>query len=131
MARFLSQAFHLALPDAKEPEKWYVSLVEVDRVYLGPEEGGRWGDDRTVVAFKEYPTSELAEAAAASIRKLAQELQEQAQRAHGKHCQESMEWLDARGLDADFLPEPDGPTTYQVIVSEEIPQGSMAQRRYE
>jgi hypothetical protein len=32
-----------------------------------------------------------------------------------------MEWLEERGLDADYLPEDDGPSNYRVIVCDELP----------
>lgn len=128
---YLQEAFNQVCDEAKTPEEWFVCLMEIDRVYLGPEEGGTWGDDVTVVAFQEFPSVELAERAKEKILELAHELSEQSRREHGRYCLETMEWLDRRGLDADYLPEPDGPTEYVVRVTNGIPTDHRACRHYE
>lgn len=129
--RFMQQAFDMVCENAKAPESHYVCLMETVQRYRGPEEGGWWTPDTELVRYKEYPTRELAEAAAAEVRKLADELSQQARREHGRHCQESMDWLNARGLEADFLTEPDGPETYSVRVTESIPENSYGATQYE
>jgi hypothetical protein len=127
---YLQEAFEAIIQDAKTPEQWYVVLVEKMPFYGGPEEGGWWGWDTHVVAFKEYPTEELAQVAAEQIRKFAKELTDQSRREYNEYCSQQMEWLEARGLDADFLPEPDGPSKYSVLVTNEIPQNTYGCRRY-
>lgn len=127
---YLRQAFETIINDAKQPEVWYVTLVEHQPFYGGPEEGGWWGEDREVVGYKEFPSEELAEAAAEAVRAFAKELEAQSRRAFGEHCLREMEWLEARGLDADFLPEPDGETKYSVVVSQDIPESSRGCRQY-
>jgi hypothetical protein len=127
---YLNEAFHRVCDQAKEPETWYVSLIETVPYYGGPEEGGWYGHDTVVVAYQAFPSEEAAEAAAKQVRKLAKKMDQEARREHGQQCLREMDWLDARGLDADFLPEPDGPSEYSVMVSEGIPSGSRGCRQY-
>ena len=128
---FLRQAFEHYIPDAVQAEGAYVVLMECQPVYGGPEEGGWWTSDNTVIAYREYPSEELAQKAAEKVRELAKELSKQAKRADSEYCAASMECLEARGLDADFLPEPDGPAEYYVVVTTEVPENSRGSRRYE
>lgn len=126
----LQAAFDQVIADAVVPERWYVVLVEDAPYYGGPEEGGWYGHDRIVHAFKEYPTEVLADEAAEAVRKLASEMTAEAQQAHGRACLQEMEWLDARMLDADFLPEPDGPSDFSVIVTDSMPETRYGSRQY-
>lgn len=119
--KYLQAAFEAVIPDARTPEAWFVSLVEDVPYYGGPEEGGWWGSDRELVAFRQYATEEAARRAASSIESLARDLSNEARRAEGESCLRSLEWLEARGLDADFLPEPDGPSKFSVVVTEGEP----------
>jgi hypothetical protein len=125
------QAFQIVIPDAIERDIWFVSIVEEVRRHAGYEEGGWWVTDQTVVAYKEYPSKELAERAVKQIEQMASELEHQATLAHGKHCAESMKWLEQRGLEADFMPEPDGAAKYRVVLSQEIPEDVRPSRTYE
>jgi hypothetical protein len=128
---YLQEAFEAVIKDAKIPEQWYVVLIEIVPFYGGPEEGGWWGCDTHVVAFKEYPTEELAQAAAEQVRKLAKELTDESYREYGDYCLRRMDWLEDRGLDSDFLLEPNGPSEYSVLVTNEIPKSTYGCRRYE
>lgn len=128
---YLREAFHQVIKDAKEPEEWYVVLMESVPFYIGPQEGGTWGEDRHVVAYRSFPNEELAERASESVKKLAYELTEQSRKGFGEHCLRQMDWLEERGLDADFLPEPDGDSTYYVIVTKRVPEDSYGCRHYE
>lgn len=119
---YIQSAFEALLPDAIESESWYVVLTEYTTSYGGPEEGGWFRHDQIVVSFKEFPSEELATAMADRVRELAKELEHQASMEHGEYCLRTMEWLEERGLDADFLPEPDGPSTFNVSVTNEVPQ---------
>lgn len=130
MGQYLQQAFESVCKEAKTAEGFYVSLMESVPYYGGPEEGGWWGSDTHLVAYQWFSTEEAAEAAAAAVRKLAEELKAEAQKEYGNQCLREMEWLDARGLDADFLPEPDGPSDFCVIVSEGLPEESRGCRQY-
>ena len=127
---YMQAAFDQVIADALVPEDWYVTLVESVPFYGGPEEGGWWGEDTFIVKYKKFPSHELAEQAANAVRKLAKEMTHQAQREYGQYCLNTMEMLDARGLDADYLPEPDGPTKYYVTVTQEIVQESRGCRQY-
>jgi hypothetical protein len=111
--------------------RWYVVLIERSQFYGGPEEGGWWGTDTEVIAYQEYPSEELAHRAQGAIEQLARELSIGERRKYGEQCLRELEWLEARGLDADYLPEPDGPTDYVVRVTNEIPQSSLGCRHYE
>ena len=62
---------------------------------------------------------------------LAKELTEQDRRTHDQACLDSMEWLESRGLEASFLPEPDGESEYVVLVLQQIPEPSFGPSHYE
>jgi hypothetical protein len=130
MDAYMQFAFHAVCKDAKAPETWYVSLIESIPFYGGPEEGGWWGSDSIVVAWKEFPDREQATAASQAVHKLAAELGEQSRRAFGEQCLRELEWLEARGLDADFLPEPDGESSFHVRVSQTLPENRFGDRHY-
>uniref|UniRef100_A0A6M3LX26 Uncharacterized protein n=1 Tax=viral metagenome TaxID=1070528 RepID=A0A6M3LX26_9ZZZZ len=130
MSSYYEAAFDAAIDDAREPQQWYVCLVRRCQAYGGPEEGGWWYTVGEVVALREYATVADAEAAAARVEALAEEYSLQAQREHGEHCLRSMEWLDQRGLDADYLPEPDGPDEYSVGVYAEVPTWNNRRPQY-
>jgi hypothetical protein len=128
---FLQAAFETIVPDRREPEQWFVCLVESVPFYGGPEEGGWWGRDTNLVVFREYPTREAALHAADAIRTLAGDLEREERRNHGRQMLFEMEWLEERGLDADYLPEPDGPCEYSVVVTQELPVSTRGCRHYE
>lgn len=121
------EAFFTVCDDAQPAESHYLSLYVSVPYYGGPEEGGWWGSDTLLVAYKHFNTKEAMEAAKAKVEALAEELNEQAKRDFGDQCLLEMEWLDARGLDADYLPEVDGESSYWVT-TEEVP-GSMSRQR--
>lgn len=127
----LQHAFDEVCKNAQKPECHYVCLMQSVPFYGGPQEGGWWGNDTFLVAFQQFPTEELAEAAATEVRKLAKESTDEANREYGQHCLNQLEYLDNRGLDADFFPEDDGPEKFYVIVSDELPQESRGCRHYE
>jgi hypothetical protein len=131
MDTFIQQAFEEVCKRAKPAEGFYVTLMETCPFYAGPWEGGTWGEDHNIVAYQWFATKEQAEAAEAAVEKLARELSEEERKNYGDQCLREMEWLDARGLDADFLPEPDGPSKFYVMVSEGLPEESRGCRHYE
>lgn len=88
------------------------------------------GRDNIVLAYQFFSTEEAAQAACDKVKVLAKELQEQSQKNHGEHCLNQMEWLEERGLDSDYLPEVDGPSEYNVIVSEGLPESTYGCRVY-
>ncbi len=127
---YLQSAFEAVCKEAKPPESWYVCLIEEVRAYGGPEEGGWWYSITSLEAFQEYPTEEQAREAADRVQTLANELTHEARDEHGNMCLRQMEWLDARGLEADFLPEDDGPADYRVRVLNELPQYDNSRPQY-
>ena len=128
--RYLRAAFDKVLDDAEQPERWYVCLLSAHQAYGGPEEGGWWYTVNCVEAFREFPCRELADAAAKQVEALATEMSRVARKEHGDHCLQTMEWLDARGLEADFLPEPDGALEYRVEVLRELPVFNNSRPQY-
>lgn len=106
----------------KHPEIWYLVLLVRIPFYGGPEEGGWYGEDVNLVAYKQYNSKEDAERGLDAVKKLAKQLSDEARTEYGKQCLREMEFLDARGLDADYLPEPDGPEEYSVEICEELPE---------
>lgn len=126
----IESAFHAICKEAREPEIWYVLLIESFQAYGGPEEGGWWYTVQEVRAFQQFPARILAKRAAAAVEKLAKELETESRNQHGEYCLRQMEWLEARGLEADFLPENDGPNEYRVLISREIPVFENARPSY-
>lgn len=126
------EAFFTVCDDAKPAESHYLSLYVSVPYYGGPEEGGWWGSDTHLVAYKHFDTKEALEAAREKVEALAEELNQQAHREFGDRCLREMEWLEARGLDADYLPEVDGESSYSVV-TEEVPGSMVSQgcRHYE
>lgn len=131
MSRYLQSAFDAICKEAKQPEGCYVCLMERVQRYGGPEEGGWWTEDHVLVAYQWCATEEEASAIRERVEALAAELQGEAHREHGEYCLRSMEWLDARGLDADFLPEPDGPSEFYVAVEQGLPSNTFGPTHYE
>lgn len=132
MARdnYLQSAFDAVCKEAKKPEGYYVVLMERRPFYGGPEEGSWWGSDQIVTAYQHFTTEEAANAAKEQVEKLAKELSEESKKEFGKQCLREMNWLEARGLDANFLPEPDGESEYYVTITEELPQDRYQERGY-
>ena len=112
----LSEAFHEACENAQDPEGFWVSLYQKSPYYGGPEEGGWWGEDIIIVSYKYYPTKESAEAAMNSVKKLAESETMRAKAEYGDQCLRESEWLEERGLDDNYLSEPDGPDEYFVVL---------------
>lgn len=128
---YIKEAFDKVCEDNIKVGSFYVVLAESIPYYGGPEEGGWWGSDTIIISYKEFPTEELADSAKDKVMELADKLNKEAKKGFGEQCVREMEWLDSRGLDADYLPEPDGPSEYYVYVTDEIPQNSYGSRHYE
>ena len=133
MARdqYIEAAFDSVCPEAKEPECWYVCLESSYQRYGGPEEGGWYQTMSEVKKYQAFMSRELADKAAERIRVLAKELTDHSRRSYGENCGLQMEWLEARGLDADYLPEDDGPEEYSVSVYSELPVYDNTPAHYE
>lgn len=111
-------AFREVCATAKPARKSYVSLYADQPYYGGPEEGGWWGHDHTLVAYHECSTDEEAEAIKAEVEKLAEDLSKQAKTEFGDYCRRSLEEAEAKGLYAEDLPEVDGETEYWVTIED-------------
>lgn len=131
MSEYLEAAFNRVLADATPAADWYVALVEDIPFYGGPEEGGWWGNDTVVRAVKKFPTEELAQSAVEAVQKLAAELADESKRASDAQCLRECDWCEQRGLDADYLPEPDGPSHFRVLMTQELPENRIGPRHYE
>lgn len=116
----LRNAFFTACKDATPAASWFVSLYVNNPYYGGPEEGGWWGSDTSLVATQEYQGEKTANLAREHVEKLAEQATKDAGRAYGEHCLAETEWLDARMLDDDYLPEVDGHADYWVTVEERV-----------
>lgn len=126
---FVESAFHAVCKEAVTTGNGhYVCLMETIPFYGGPEEGGWYGSDLICVAFQYFETG--ADQAVAAVEKLAAELNAECRKEFGQQCLREMDWLEARGLDADFLPEPDGESTFSVIVADEVPASRYGSRGY-
>lgn len=112
----MKQAFFEVCREAVPAKASYVSLYVRLPFYGGPEEGGWWGADVELVAYERFSSEEAAAAAERKVKELAKELSKEAKDQFNQACAAECEWLEARGLDADFLPEVDGEAEYLVHV---------------
>ena len=126
----IQDAFDEVCTEAVMAEGAYVVLMERVPYYGGPEEGGWWGSDTHIRAYQYFPTLAQAEAARMQVEKLAQLLSADARHSYGQQCLREVEWCDARGLDADYPREPDGESSFYVLVSSELPMESRGTRQY-
>jgi hypothetical protein len=125
----MKQAFFEICREAKPAKASYVSLYVSMPFYGGPEEGGWWGRDVALVASQHYASEEAAEAAAEAVRGYAAKLSKGAKDQFHQSCAAECEWLEARGLDADFLPEVDGGADYFVAVEDSPGEGAYQSER--
>jgi len=128
----INEAFFSICRDAKPAVSGYVSLYMNVPYYGGPEEGGWWGSDTVLVAHHHCGNEVEAEAVKIKVEEYARELSDDARKDFGRACLAQCEWLEARGLDSDSLPEVDGEVSYFVVV-EEVPgeHASRGCRHYE
>lgn len=111
------EAFYDANPDAEKHDGgWYVTLYCEVQFYGGPEEGGWWGHDVVAEASQHYGTRVEADAALLAVKDAAESMTKDAKRSFGEQCLAESEWLDARGLDDDYLPEVAGADGYTAVV---------------
>lgn len=103
---------------AKPADPCYCSLYVNVPYYGGPEEGGWWGVSTHLLASQGFPCEEDANQAMDRVKELVEAGNRDERRKFGEQCLREMEWLEARGLDSDFFPEPDGESRYWVCVEE-------------
>lgn len=115
----------------KEPPRFFVTLYERIPFYGGPEEGGWWGIDAVIVSSQEFSSYDEALAVHDNVQRLAKELTESSRIEFQQRMSRETDWLDARGLDSDYLPEPDGESSFFVVVEKQRGYHSrMADRQY-
>lgn len=114
----ITEAFFRTCKEASLPKAAYVSLYVSEQFYGGAEEGGWWGNDVKLVASQLFVDMDEAEAAIEDVEKYATMLTEEATVGFNRQCRAECDWLDARGLDADYLPEVSGSDRYFVVVEE-------------
>lgn len=112
---YIEAAWETHCAEAEKAKGCFLSLYEECPYYGGPEEGGWWGSDLKLIESKWFPTEEEASLVKEKLLDTAKELDTAARHSYHRNCAESMDWLDARGLEADFLPEPDGPSKFKVF----------------
>ena len=71
---FRAAAFDAVCRDAKEPETWYLCLIESWQRYGGGEEGGWWYEQDGLSKYQEFASEKEAKKAANRIYALADEL---------------------------------------------------------
>lgn len=120
--RYTAAAFNAICTEAKSHhQQWFVCLMESVATYGGPEEGGWWNHSTYVVESQRFDSEQAANEAAEKIKEMAEQLSIAQSRREGEECLRSLDWLEARGLDPDFLPEPSR-TDYFVGVYDHLPQ---------
>ena len=127
----VEDAFDQTVQNPEVAQNHYLCLLQKFTYYGGPEEGGWYGTDHTLVKYKMFNTKEQAEQAQNKVNELAEQLSREARKEFGQHCLNEIEWCENRGLEPDFLPEPDGPDEFYTVVADHIPQNSYGPRHYE
>jgi len=119
----ISEAFDSVLSNrVKTPTKWFVCLMLREQYYGGPEEGGWYGYDTTLLRFAEFASKEAAWDAAESVKRLAACESSRAAEEFNLMCLCSCDAAEARNEDVDRLPEVGGPDSYRVIVTDTLPK---------
>ena len=114
----IEEAFFAVCDDAEPAQASYVSLYVDLPYYGGPEEGGWWGSDTELVAYRRCSNLIEAQAISERVQELAKQMSKDARDAFNRGCAAQVEWLEARGLDDNFLPEVDGEARYWVAVED-------------
>lgn len=112
----LRDAFEFVCVNAIKHEGIFVSLYRREPFYGGPEEGGWWGAD---VILDSYQCFDFMPDAVLAIKAMGQAVQNAngaEKLAYSKQCRQESEWLEARGLDDDALPEVNGPVAYFIRI---------------
>ena len=101
-----------------------------EQSYAGPEEGGWYATDRTLIRYAEFSSPEVAADAAKCVMDLAKGLSQEAETEFNRGCLASLVAADARGVDYDTLPEVGGADKYYVIVTDSLPAKFEAESRH-
>ena len=108
------EAFFTVCKEAEGANTQWVSLYADHRFYGGPEEGGWYGTDTELIASQQVYSASMADTIKKQVNTFAEKLTADAETHRNAVCAAEVEWLEARGLDDDFLPQPDGGTHYWV-----------------
>lgn len=119
---YIYEAFKQVCESSKQANTWYVCLCINQRCYGGPEEGGWWYDRGELCEYQVFNNEDTANEVAEKVKEVAKQLSDDSRKKHGEAALRSLEWLEARGLDADYLPEPNGEEEYYVMVTDSLPQ---------
>ena len=123
----IKAAFEALCADAHQAAASYVSLYVTPPFYGGPEEGGWWGSDDELVSYQRCSNEVEAKALSEKVQELAVKMSKDARDNFNRHCAQECEWLEERGLDDDYLPQPDGEERYWVATEsrpgERVSQG--------
>ena len=130
MSDFIKEAFFQVCDKAVPAKQYCVSLYTNVPFHGGPEEGGWWGNDCNLVAYHAYSTEAAAEAAVAQLEQQVADWNKEAKKDFGRQCQAEMDWLNERGLESSFLPEPDGEVEYFVCVEDQPGSQAYKGNRY-
>lgn len=101
---------------------FFLSLYRKEVWFGGTEEGGWNGETHRVQASQRFKTHEEAEAASKVVEDKAEALTEGSKRGFNEHCAAQCDWLEARGLDSDYLADPGGPDSFYVMIEERVGQ---------
>jgi hypothetical protein len=113
------EAFFQVCTEAERREDVFVTLYCDDRFFGGPEEGGWYGTDTRLIASQRVYSRQIGDQIAAQAKELADKLTRDAEDDRNRQCAAECEWLEARGLDDDFLPQPNGGERYWIAVEAE------------
>lgn len=128
---FIKKAYEEVIQDHQKINPCYVVLWKRVPFYGGPEEGGWWGEDIIPEAYHACDNDEIGYALEKKVRNYAEFASKEAKRKFGEYCLSTMAQLEARGLDAEYLPEPDGEESYFVTVQPDFPKPSYGSRHWD
>jgi hypothetical protein len=128
----LREAFEAVCINAVKRKGVFLSLYRRSPFYGGPEEGGWWGEDVALEESQEFDFVAEAQLALDSIGLHVEAENNAAKLAYSRQCRQESDWIEARGLDDNALPEVSGPDS--VFVRIETVRGSFSStgaRHYE
>jgi hypothetical protein len=118
----LREAFEFVCTNAVKHQGVFLSIYRRSPFYGGPEEGGWWGEDVALEESQEFDFVAEAQLALDSIDLHVEAENNAAKLAYSRRCRRESDWLEARGLDDNALPEVSGPDS--VFVRIETVRGS-------
>lgn len=128
MSTYIQEAYQQVCKDAVKPTDGVWLTLYCSYPFYGGRKADRWWGQDTVVVkeSKFFQFNDKAEKTKVLVDQTATDMNILAKRAYGSRCLEECQWLDERGLDPDYFPEPDGEERYFVVIESE--QGAQEQR---